>query len=123
VARLSLLSVAPTVMAEAELAGDLPQASMSSFPAETTTVTPAAVAKFTAVSIAVLEPGAPMLALMTAGLSPFITTSSMASIAQDKEPVPSSRITLTAWSVEFLATPYFVPPPVLPRIQRSTRSR
>jgi hypothetical protein len=47
-ARASFVPVAPTVMALAAEAGDLPQASSFPFPAETATMTPAATALFTA---------------------------------------------------------------------------
>jgi hypothetical protein len=49
-ARVSSLRVAPTVMAELTCAGEKLHASMLSFPAATTTTTPAAVARSIAVS-------------------------------------------------------------------------
>jgi len=66
-ARVSSLLVAPTVMADPTFAGEKPQASMSSFPAATTTITPAAVALSIATSTKFMFPAPPKLALKTAG--------------------------------------------------------
>jgi hypothetical protein len=49
-----------------------------------------------ALSIAIHEPNPPRLALITAGLRPFVTMKSMASINQEKLPNPLSASIFTA---------------------------
>ena len=65
-ARVSVESVAPTVMADGALAGDAVHASAFELPAATTTVMPLATARATASFIDALDPP-PRLMLRTAG--------------------------------------------------------
>jgi len=76
--RLSEDVVDPTVMAEGTNAGENPHASLFSFPAATTTVTPALTAVSTAVFMAFWVPLPPKLMLATAGRSPEVANQSKA---------------------------------------------
>jgi len=101
--------VEPTVMAEGTKAGLYWQASgtelLPELPAATTTVTP----PFTALSMLVFTvfrtPRPPRLALNTAGFLLLTRTQSSALMNQEKEPLPESLRTFTAWSFAFFATP------------------
>jgi hypothetical protein len=105
--------VAPTVIAFKAEAGDVPQASLSEFPAAMTMTTPAATALSTALFKDLTLDSTPRLRFATA---PFgrgrPTSQSMPAIIEDKEPLPEPSKTLTEIKLTFLAIPYSVPPTV-----------
>lgn len=92
----SLDVVEPTAMAELTKAGVYPQALSFSLPAATTTVNPALVAEFMALSSDLTFPSDPKLMLATKGRLPFLGIQSSADTAQDHEPEPLSSRTFPA---------------------------
>lgn len=111
-ARLSLMSMAPTVMANGSEAGDLVEAWTFSFPAATTTVTPLAIVLRTAVfKEAEYAPPRDMLRTDLAGA--LFPTHWIPEMTPAVVPLPSAPKTLTATSLAAFATPY-VEPPIVP---------
>src|SRR5262245_18528295 len=110
-ARLSLMSVAPTVIASATRAGVCWHALAFELPAESEYVTPEAIELRTALSVAVSGPP-PRLMFATAGLIEFPVTQSIPAITCAKVPLPEQSRTRTATSETPLATPNEVPPTV-----------
>jgi hypothetical protein len=109
--RASVFVVEPVVSAEGARAGETLQAFWFSFPAATTTVTPAVVIRATAESVAEdAEP--PRLMLATEGPLALAATQSMPAITPELDPEPEQSNTRTGIRVTCLATPYVVPPTV-----------
>jgi hypothetical protein len=113
---VSSVPVAPTVMASAAEAGDIPQASLFEFPPATATMTPAATALFTAVFIARLTRDVPRLMLMTALFEParfaWVTAHWTPAIMLALLPEFCEFKTLTEIKLIFLAIPYWAAPTV-----------
>ena len=110
-ARLSLLSLAPTVIASTVRAGDVLHAVTFALPAAMTKTTPRPIALRTAVSSEVLaEP--PRLILATAGRTRFWATQLMPAMTPEVLPDPVQPSTRTACRVTPLATPKVEPPTV-----------
>jgi len=103
------LVVEPTVMAASTKAGEYLHESSFSFPAATTTTTPALVAAFTAVLVEELVPLPPRLMLAIRGWRPLLAIQSKAELDQDNLPVPSSPKTLTPYTRARVATPNDLP--------------
>src|SRR5436305_11737632 len=110
-ARWSLLSLAATVMASAVSAGETVQASVLSFAAATTYVTPEATEARTASSSA-RSAGPPRLRLATAGLTAFAVTQSIPAMICEYDPLPEQSSTRTPTNCTLLATPKVAPPMV-----------
>src|SRR5262245_7028277 len=105
-ARLSLMSVAPTVIASATRAGVCWHALAFELPAETEYVTPDAIELRTALSVAVSAPP-PRLMFATAGLIEFAVTQSIPAI--------------TARTYRFQCSPGRAPPPARHPWRRRTK--
>src|SRR5262249_39113506 len=110
-ARLSLASVAPTVIAAPTRAGESLHAFWFSLPAAIAYVTPALIERCTAASRAALAPP-PRLMFATAGLIAFLVTQSTPLITPAFVPLPLQSSTRTATSFTALASPTVEPPTV-----------
>src|SRR5262249_15512907 len=95
-ARLSLWSVAATVIASGVRAGDVVHASTPEFPAATVVGMPAETARCTASSTVDVAPP-PMLIVSTAGFFAFCTTQSIpaTTVSHGAEPLQSNTRTAT----------------------------
>src|SRR5437899_6578240 len=110
-ARVSLLSVAATVMAAATRAGDVVQASVLLVPAAMQNVTPALIAPLAESSSACDAPP-PRDMLATAGRMRFCATQFTPAMTPELVPDPLQLRTRTATSATPFATPYVAPPTV-----------
>src|SRR6266511_45284 len=110
-ARLSLMSVAPTVIAAGTRAGLKLQALALLLPAAMAYVTPELIELATALSNVVSMPP-PRLMLATAGVTLLAVTQSMPAATCAVVPLPLQFRTRTATSCTPLATPYCDPPTV-----------
>src|SRR5262249_51110946 len=110
-ARVSVLSVAATVIAAATRAGDVVQASTLLLPAAMENVTPELIAPLTALSSAEDAPP-PSDMLATAGWIAFAATQFTPAMTPEFVPDPLQFRTRTATRETPLATPYVVPPTV-----------
>ena len=94
-ARASVMSVAPTVIAPLALPGEKAQASRLLLPAATVTVTPLAIELVTALLGAALNPP-PTLMFTTAGFTTWAVTQSTPAMTAEVLPLPSHPRTRTA---------------------------
>src|SRR5206468_5388053 len=111
-ARVSVLSVAATVIAAATRAGEVVQASVLLLPAAMQNVTPELIAPLTASSRA-WEAPPPSDMLATAGWMEFCATQLTPAMTPEFVPEPLQLRTRTATRATPFATPY-VAPPVVP---------
>ena len=101
---MSVLSVAPVVIASGALAGDDVHALTVLLPAATATLTPAAMVRSTA-SLSACEKSPPRLRFATAGRRRLAVTQSRPAMTPDELPEPLQSSTRTATSLTFFATP------------------
>src|SRR5437763_14904708 len=104
--RASVFSVAPTVNADPTRAGELPQASLFSFPPAMAYVTPSLIELVTALSRA-LDAPPPRLMFATAGVpAPWLPlTQSTPAMTSELAPLPSHPSTRTGTRRTDFATP------------------
>src|SRR5262245_32505029 len=124
-ALVSALSTDPTLMVPPAAPTGLAHASMFWLPAAVTMGMPAAIARFSMLTIPCAVPGGqgtgwggicpsvhsgPRLMLITAGFVAFLMTQSMPLMMYVSDALPLQSNTRTATMLTFLATPYALPP-------------